>query len=103
MAEDFVVEDGGKRKGGEERCRLEELCLAGEVVGAEVLAGALVEVGEEAGLALVGEWDMGILMLAGIEGPLLIWDMAILTMAGAMLHSIDTPMAIHGTKILGMG
>ena len=45
-----MVEDGGKRKGGEERCRLEELGLAGEVVGAEVLAGVSVEVGAEGGL-----------------------------------------------------
>ena len=101
MAGDFAVEDGGenREKGGEERCHLEELGLAGEVVGVGVLAEALVEVGEEAGLALVGEWDTGIHMLAGIEGRLLIWDMVIPTMGGPMFHFIDTHMDIRRTEI----
>jgi len=46
------VAEGGKneKKGGEIRCHLGELGLAGEVVGVEALAEVLVEVGGEAGL-----------------------------------------------------
>jgi hypothetical protein len=104
VAGDFVVDEGGKNKekGGERRCRLEELGLAGEVVGAEVLAGGLVEVGVEAGLALGGEWDMGIHMLAGTEEPLLIWDMAIPTMAGATLRPTDTLMDTHHAELINL-
>jgi len=38
-------------------------------------------------------------MPTGMEQVLLIWDMVILTMAGAMLHFIDTHMDIRRTKI----
>jgi len=79
---------------------LEELGLAGEVVGAGVLAEALVEVGEEAGLALVGGCLTGTPMLAGMEEPLLIWDMAIHIMAGAIFRPMDTHMDIHHAKSL---
>ena len=96
-----MVEDGGRseKKGGEERCRLEELGLAGEVAGAGVLAEALVEVGEGAGLVLVGEWDMGIPGLAGMERSLLMGDMVILTMAGVIFRPLGTLMDIRRTKI----
>lgn len=66
-----MVEDGGRRKGGEERCRLEELGLAGEVVGAEALVGALVEVGVEVGLG-------GVVHMLGV-GPGMVCLMLILT------------------------
>jgi hypothetical protein len=79
VAEGLVVEDGGKRKGGEERCRLEELGLAGEVVGAEVLVGALVEVGVEAGLG-------GVVHMVGV-GPGMVCLMVILME--------DTDLATH--------
>ncbi len=66
-----MVVDGGGRKGGEERCRLEELGLAGEVVGAEALVGALVEVGVEVGLG-------GVVHMLGV-GPGMVCLMLILT------------------------
>ena len=81
VAEDFAVEDGGenREKGGEERCRLEELGLAGEVVGAEALVealvGALVEVGVEACLG-------GVIPMLGV-GPRMVCLMVTHTMAMA--------------------
>jgi len=77
VAEDFVVEDGGenREKGGEERCRLEELGLAGEVVGVGVLAEALVEVGVEACLG-------GVIPMLGV-GPRRVCLMVTHTMAMA--------------------
>ena len=49
--------------------------------------------------ALVGECHTGILMPAGMDiQPLLIWDMAIPTMAGAMHHPMDTHTDIHHAK-----
>jgi len=54
VAEDFAVEGGGEnsKKGGEERCRLEELGLAGEVVGAGV--GVEVEGGLDGVIPMLG-------------------------------------------------
>jgi len=71
------VEDGGenREKGGEERCRLEELGLAGEVVGVGVLAEALVEVGVEACLG-------GVIPMLGV-GPRRVCLMVTHTMAMA--------------------
>lgn len=68
-----MVEDGGKseKKGGEEICRLEEVGLAGEVVGAEGPVGALVEVGVEAGSG-------GVAPMVGV-GPGMVCLMVILT------------------------
>jgi len=54
----------------------------------------------EGGLALVGACHTGIRMLAGIEEPLLIWDMAILTMVGAIFRPLGTLMDIHHAKSL---
>jgi hypothetical protein len=64
MAGDFAEEGDGKykKKGGEIRCRLEELGLAGVVVGAEASA----EVGEEV-LAEVGvEALVGATLMPGV-------------------------------------
>ena len=44
--------DKNKKKGGERRCHLEEVGLAGEVVGAEDLAEAGVEVLAGVGLGM---------------------------------------------------
>ena len=56
VAGDFAVADGdkNKKKGGERRCHLVEVGLAGEVVGVEVevLAGVGVEDLAEVGLGM---------------------------------------------------
>ncbi len=56
----------------------------------------------EGGLALVGEYLTGIPMLAGMEEPLLIWDMAIPTMAGAIFHPTDTLMDTHHAELINL-
>ena len=53
----------------------------------------------EEDLALVGECHTGIPMPTGTERVLLIWDMVIPTIAGAMVHSIDSHMGIQRTRI----
>ena len=53
-------------------------------------------------LALVGECVTDIPMLAGMEEPLLIWDMAIPTMAGAIFHPTDTLMHTHHAELINL-
>jgi len=53
-------------------------------------------------LASVGVYLTGIPMLAGIEEPLLIWDMAIPTMAGAIFHPTDTLMDTHHAELINL-
>ena len=54
------------------------------------------------GLALVGGCLTGIPMLAGMEEPLLIWDMAIPTMAGAIFRPTDTLMDTHHAELINL-
>ncbi len=56
----------------------------------------------EGGPALVGECVTDIPMLAGMEEPLLIWDMAIPTMAGAILRPMDTLMHTHHAELINL-
>ena len=50
----------------------------------------------EGGLGLVGGCLMGILMPEDMDmQPLLIWDMVIPTMAGAIFRPMDIPMHTH--------
>jgi len=92
-----VVEDGGKseKKGGEERCGLEELGLAGEVVGAGALVGALVEVGVEAGLG-------GVVHMLGVGLAMACLMVILIEDTDLVTHTMVTlrhrPMATTHTK-----
>ncbi len=99
VAGDFAVADGdkNKKKGGERRCHLEEVGLAGEVVGVEDLA----EVGVEVGLAGV---VVGAGALAGVglgmacPTVILMGDTDLATHIMVMVH--HHPMATsHGKSV----
>ena len=61
---------------------------------------SLIPYPEEGGLVLAsaGEGHMDILMLAGMEQALLIWDMAIHTMPETTLHFTDTHITVPLTQ-----
>ena len=107
VAGDFAVADGdkNKKKGGERRCHLEEVGLAGEVVGVEDLAEVgvedLAEVGVEVGLAGV---VVGAGALAGVglgmacPTVILMGDTDLATHIMVMVH--HHPMATsHGKSV----
>lgn len=90
-----MVEDGGEnsKKGGEERCHLEELGLAGEAVGAEASA----EVGEEAGLdGVVPMLGAGLAMVCLMVIPMGDMDMVTHTIVTAQRGPMATT---HGKDV----
>ncbi len=104
VAGDFAVADGdkNKKKGGERRCHLEEVGLAGEVVGVEDLAEVGVEVLAEVGVEDLAEVGVEVLAEVGLgmacPTVILMGDTDLATHIMVMVH--HHPMATsHGKSV----